>query len=334
MTSTKSRGWVFVINNYSEEEWRRSRENTKASYIITAKEIGESGTPHIQGYVHFPNAVHFNSIKKWLPRAKIILAQGTPLDNFYYCSKGEGKKKDNCEGLSGLDKYTDHGLNAIFEEVGDRPKTSGPQKNKQIWDEAREAAREGRLDEIPSDLYIRYRSTFLAIYQEAKNKPVPQLNITLRPWQQNLVNILEGPVDTRKIYWYWERTGNVGKSWLATLLLTNYGATVLSTGKTADVAYLLDHPKIVVFDISRAQGMEHVNFSVMEDIKNGRIFSPKYESIIKAFDIPHIVVFANEPCPPGKFSADRLCEVEISTATPSNYATNFQPFFDNSFISY
>lgn len=102
---------------------------------------------------------------------------------------------------------------------------------------------------------------------------------------------------------------------MATFLLRNHDAIVVSSGKNADIAYLLDQPKIVVFDIAR-DAMEHVNFGVMECIKNGRIFSPKYESAIKAFDIPHLVVFANAPCPHGKFSEDRLKQVNLSTWRP------------------
>jgi len=164
---------------------------------------------------------------------------------------------------------------------------------------------------------------FQLIYKEARGKVKPQQNVTLRQWQLDLMTKLNGPVDTRKIMWYWENTGNVGKSWMATYLLTNHGATVVSSGKTADIAYLLDQPKIVVFDLSRSS-LEHINYGVMEDIKNGRIFSPKYESAIKAFAIPHIVVFANQQCEVGKFSADRLETIEIDRP-PSVYATGFIP---------
>lgn len=77
---------------------------------------------------------------------------------------------------------------------------------------------------------------------------------------------------------------------------------------------MLDSPEIVVFDLAKekaTQGFDTVNFGVMEDIKNGRIFSPKYESRVKCFKSPHLIVFANDRCPPGKFSSDRLREVNI-----------------------
>lgn len=197
----------------------------------------------------------------------------------------------------------------------------GAKRTAEMWEKARQAAREGRFDDIPAQLYIPHIRNFQLIYKEARNKVTPIPDVTLRPWQLQLMSLLENKPDPRKILWYWEETGNVGKSWMASYLLRNHGATTISTGKTADIAFLLDNPTIVVFDLSRS-GMEHVNYGVMEDIKNGRIFSPKYESSIKAFDIPHIVVFANVPCPDGKFSVDRLQQVRISEPSPT--AANFE----------
>lgn len=155
----------------------------------------------------------------------------------------------------------------------------------------------------------------------------------LRLWQQELLDKLLLEPDARRIYWYWEATGNVGKSWMATFLARNHGALTISTGKTQDIAYMFQPTKIVCFDISRAVDMDHVNFSVMEDIKNGRLMSSKYMSCVKYFDAPHVIVFANAPPPHGKFSADRVEVVEIngSNATQGpafSYATNFRAAFD------
>lgn len=97
--------------------------------------------------------------------------------------------------------------------------------------------------------------------------------------------------------------------------MRNHQATVLSSGRSADIAYLLCAPKIVVFDLARDK-VEHTNFGVMEDIKNGRIFSPKYESSVKIFASPHVIVFANEPCPAGKFSVDRIESIYLQQPIP------------------
>ena len=44
----------------------------------------------------------------------------------------------------------------------------------------------------------------------------------------------------------------------------------------------------------------------MENLKNGRLFSSKYNSRLKLFPRPHVVVFANFAEPENAFSADRL----------------------------
>ena len=62
--------------------------------------------------------------------------------------------------------------------------------------------------------------------------------------------------------------------------------------KSADVKYALTGQRIVVFDLSRSQET-HVNYEVIESVKNGVCFSTKYESQMKVFKTPHVVIMAN-----------------------------------------
>lgn len=207
-----------------------------------------------------------------------------------------------------------------------------------MWAEAKSLAEQGLFDQISPELLIKHLNAFQQIRNMAISKAKPLERFTLRLWQEDLLCKLEMEPDARKILWYWESTGNVGKSWMATFLARNHEALTVSTGKTQDIAYMFQPCKIVCFDISRAIDMDHVNYSVMEDIKNGRLMSSKYMSCVKYFDAPHVVVFANAPPPHGKFSADRLEVVEVgedipasrpvltrSTPSTSAYASNFVP---------
>lgn len=93
--------WCFTLNNYTEEDCSSIvlTINTYCRYGIVGKEIGESGTPHLQGYIEFNKksrpigifnnkSIHFEK------------ALGTREQNVDYCSKDEdilihkGKKKD------------------------------------------------------------------------------------------------------------------------------------------------------------------------------------------------------------------------------------------------
>lgn len=89
MSRTRSRAFCFTINNYTEYDCKQVLELSKeARYLICGKEVGESGTPHLQGYVYFANARGFDALKLKIPRAHILAAKGTGSQNRTYCSKG------------------------------------------------------------------------------------------------------------------------------------------------------------------------------------------------------------------------------------------------------
>ena len=51
------RNACFTVNNYTQEEYdvfvKLGEQRNKCHYLIIAKEVGESGTPHLQGYIEF-----------------------------------------------------------------------------------------------------------------------------------------------------------------------------------------------------------------------------------------------------------------------------------------
>ena len=108
-------------------------------------------------------------------------------------------------------------------------------------------------------------------------------NVQWRLWQRIVLNALERDPDPRKMLWIWDQSGNKGKSFLATYLAKD--AFVTGNGKSADIKYPYDGQQIVVFDFSRTQ-QAIVNYEVKEDIKNGQLFSTKYESCMKIHEVP------------------------------------------------
>jgi len=85
---TKSRGWCATINNHVEDDEVRVKILAeKARYAIAGREVGESGTPHLQCYFYFDNARAFSSMKNALPGAHLEPAKGTAAHNKTYCSK-------------------------------------------------------------------------------------------------------------------------------------------------------------------------------------------------------------------------------------------------------
>ena len=64
---------------------------------------------------------------------------------------------------------------------------------------------------------------------------------------------------------------------------------------------------------------EQINYQVMESIKNGRVFSAKYESKMKVFDPPHVICFANFEPKREAMSADRWAIVDLEAPVLSGY---------------
>lgn len=80
--------WCFTLNNYSEDECNSisSIVPQKCKKWIIGKEVGESGTPHLQGYIEFktksrPKSVFDNDRIHWEK------SKGSVMNNLNYCSK-------------------------------------------------------------------------------------------------------------------------------------------------------------------------------------------------------------------------------------------------------
>lgn len=134
-----------------------------------------------------------------------------------------------------------------------------------------------------------------------------------RPWQAELERELSEEPDDRHIYWVSDEKGGAGKSTFLRYYINNEELNATSlTGKLADMAYAYDSQRIVFFDVSRtqAENLDHL-MTMAEWLKNGNFVSPKYQSRLKTFSPPHVVFFANVPCPPGKWSADRVIELKL-----------------------
>lgn len=139
-TTSRSRKWVFTWLNYNQEALTCLERlfQEMGQYLIYGKENAPTtGTPHLQGFIYFKQAVSMNTIKKKLDSQTIHLeiARGTFAENIAYCSK-EGN----------------------FTELGKRP--LDPEEKgliqKQRWTLCRSNAESGNWKEIDDELYIRY----------------------------------------------------------------------------------------------------------------------------------------------------------------------------------
>jgi hypothetical protein len=139
--------------------------------------------------------------------------------------------------------------------------------------------------------------------------------LSLKPWQEDLVNAVTQEPHPRKIQWIWSQAGETGKSTMATYLGVKYGATVLELSKNHDLKHILAKTisSIVIFDLTRTtedclKGL----YSLAEQLKNGRITSGKYDGTVCYFKKPHVIFFANFPPDMSAWSSDRYLIWEIN----------------------
>lgn len=287
-TTERMRKWVFTHNNYTEVQFAKFEElKYKFQYVCVGKEVAPStGTPHLQGTLHFRDAKTFPAINKLLG---------------FTVSHWEPQRASDEANM----RYTQK--EGEYFEYGEpkQDKTKNLKKGDE-WNEIKNKIKGGISWEVMLDEYpryaIQYGKALRMYYEQMRPKTRKELE-EMYPWQKQLTDMLVGEPDPRKIIWIFDEAGNTGKSAMADHLISGGGWQVFSNGKTADVAHAWNGEH-VIFDLARSQ-QDHINYEVMEQLKNGRIFSGKYESMTKVYARPHLVVFSNSLPDLGKMSKDR-----------------------------
>lgn len=274
------RAWTFTVNNYAEKD-TKFFDNIEVKYICYGKEVGDSGTPHLQGFIIFKRGYRLTALKKLHSTAHWEAAKTA--DAMNYCMKdgdftvrdnrSQGKRNDFAEAAA-----------IIKEHKTKRSMLNDPRLYRTM-------AMHGRW----------------ATQMIASRAPATVAVPHFRTWQQSLMDLVKTSPHPRKVHWWWDETGGSGKSFMTNLLVRNHDA-FLAGGKKVDCLYAYkEHlATVIIFDLTRSQMGEFCPYSTMETLKDGRYLSTKYESVMVCRDEPaHLLVFANSPPDRSKMSEDR-----------------------------
>ena len=299
----KSKSWVYTLNNpTSEDEVFYKSWVAHAQYYIYQLEKGEKdGTIHHQGYVVWKNRKTLATVKKLLPRAHWEVRRGTHVEAVDYCKKLETVLLkpvvygDDSEIPKGKGQRTD--LIKLQTMI---------QEGASLLDVAEEHFPEfmkyGKNIREYQELYTSNKKRKLLDVDWKKMKP--------RLWQSQILNLLEHQND-RVVLWVVDEAGGKGKTTLAKMLIATKGAFYVTNGKTADVGYAYDGQEYVVLDYTRDYE-NYVNYSIIEQMKNGILFTSKYQSKTKVFKPAKVVVFSNFQPDKTKLSSDRWKIIDLS----------------------
>ena len=252
-------------------------------YAIVGKEHGERNTLHLQGFVHFKEQLYFNTAKLRIScRAHLEGARGTDVHNKTYC------EKEHCVVL-------EVGSPNVYYKRGDT-------NDNLMFDIAQKMADGECLATICEDqqqckIFARHHKAIEKLSNSIVQKQNRQRifdkgsDIRWKVWQQRVIKLILTTSNERTINWFYEDVGNTGKTFLSRYILCAHHSCV-ENAKSADLKYAYNGEHIVIFDLSRSS--EHIfNYEALESLKNGSMFSPKYESSSKVYSLPHVVVFAN-----------------------------------------
>jgi len=159
-------GYCFTINNPAEDAQLHLLA-LEFRYLIFGREVGESGTPHLQGYIHFTNKRDFNSVKNMYPGWHVEKRLGSIAQAVDYC------KKDG-----------------DFTELGDKPlsKQECGEKGKEAFLSIIKHAELGDLEWVKTN------------YPKVYLQQLPRLESISRPTTEILEGVLEHE-------WWTGRTG-------------------------------------------------------------------------------------------------------------------------------
>lgn len=282
---SRAKHWCFTLNNYTQENVDHIIDNAaEFDYVVFGREIGDSGTPHLQGFVSFPTRVRRTVCIEKIGQAHFTVARSVD-NSIQYC------KKDG-----------------DFVEIGNKPSGSGSRNDLEAF---KAAVVNGCLDLKKlradfSEVVAKYPKFVHDFVQDNAPKKMVEV-FPLRPWQSALYDSLKLSPDPRTIFFIVDPVGNAGKSWFGhyyTFMHEN--SQVLLPGKKADMAYALDPLIRVLFvDAPRSKQGEYLQYDFLEDVKNGFVFCSKYESRVKQMSPCHVVVFMNEEPDMNKLSKDR-----------------------------
>ena len=150
----RSRSWCWTINNYDdalERDLATLVDASRCVYLTYGREVGENGTNHLQGFVYFKNAVRLNTVRCTVSlRGHYEVMRGNFEQAILYCHK-DGE----------------------FVEFGEKP-MSAKRKGEleaERWNNAKQLAISGNIDDIDSDIYVRCYSSLKSI----RNDHMPKI---------------------------------------------------------------------------------------------------------------------------------------------------------------
>ncbi len=180
-------------------------------------------------------------------------------------------------------------------------------------------------------IYTNYQKPIMvkAVNEYYKSKKEEEMierynNVEWKPFQKQIIDISHNKPDNRIIYLIEDIDGNCGKSFTCSYLNLHYNC-IIAEGKKDNIFNQLlkmmengSDPEIILLDIPR-QSESYLQYGVIEQLKNGLVYSGKYEGGVCQFDHPHIFIFTNFRVNTALWTKDRIRYIDVKTGEITEY---------------
>lgn len=197
----RHRAWTFTVNNFTKES-ESHLDELDVKYLLYGREKGESGTPHLQGYVVWDTNISFKQCKNRLPDGTHIeVARGNSQQNYDYCTK-----------------------DGDFYEKGDRPRAGKRKDLEEIYELAKEQRSDIEIGEACPATYMKY-------YKACDRVRLNYARLNKRSGPIKVTEITEGSYEDKleaayaidpDLYWFQGQWWD-GYSGQKTILITDSG---------------------------------------------------------------------------------------------------------------
>lgn len=137
-------------------------------------------------------------------------------------------------------------------------------------------------------------------------------------WQLEVLEYISREPDDREILWIWEPKGGVGKSKFCKYLFMKHHA-VLINGGSKDIFHAVakaQRRELFVCNVPKSSS-GYINYGAIEMIKDGLVFSGKYEGAQLCFNNPHVIVFCNIPPDLDQMTGEGRWNINLVMKEPS-----------------
>ncbi len=306
----KAKCWTFKFTSYPEnvEELLVAKKND-FNYLVAGRDENKAQNfKWLNGFVVFKCQKRQHQVLKVLDvdhrerdeRLIITVANKSFHQNRRYCVRTSNFFEIGHDDR--LAALKDDNNDTILKNISTSPVMDMLQRRKQG------ATEECMVEEFGDSWLANHHRIDASIKRDRQELAEIQLHekfekLQLRPWQNKVMSLLRGQ-GPRIITFVVDENGNSGKTYLGKYIMATKQALYLTSTAMKDVAYAWKGERYIVFDFTR-ESAERINYSTIEAMKNGVIFSNKYSSKTKTHGIPIIVCFMNRRPLAKKFSNDR-----------------------------